>query len=300
VNDVRYSDLLPPKHIVSVGGGITSTLLLPLEVIKRYGAENVQLVMAMVADDETNARPLVEAVVNLTKLPIRRITPISPTGGAVIDVPPGQWALWSIWDVFNATGRMGSTLADPCSRVLKRETLKTWMLNNALKGYHVLHVGITSDEIDRMLAIRANWGGSGYQVEAPLADDETLTRETAIERCKALLGFVPELYQRGNSHNNCAGFCVKAGHAEMARLLHYDRARYLQHEAAELAHQQQHEHTATIMRDRRTVAGAVESTPLTLRDFRLRMEARWSGRLPGFDPFDGLDSMPGCKYCEAA
>ena len=296
---VDYRELLPPRHIVSVGGGIASTLLLPLEVIKRYGAENVQLVMAALTDDEPSARQLVEAVEKLTGLRIRRVTPETPTGGRVIDVPPGKWALWGIWDVFNATGRMGSALADPCSRILKRETLKTWMLNNALKGYHVLHVGITAGEIDRMLAIRANWRGIGYQVEAPLADDETLTRETAIERCKALLGFVPELYQRGNSHNNCAGFCVKAGHAEMARLLYYDRPRYLSHEAAELAHQQQHGHTSTIMRDRRTVDGKTETTPLTLQAFRLRMEAQWAGRLPGFDPFDGLDSMPACKFCSA-
>ena len=79
----------------------------------------------------------------------------------------------------------------------------------------------------------------------------------------------------------------------------HDRPRYLSHETAELEHQQRYGHTSTIMRDRRTVDGKIETTALTLRDFRLRMETRWLGRLPGFDPFDGLDSMPACKFCAA-
>ncbi len=40
--------------------------------------------------------------------------------------------------------------------------------------------------------------------------------------------------------------------------------------------------------------------PLTLRDFHLRLQERWAGRLPGVDPFEGLRETPPCVFCEAA
>ena len=86
----------------------------------------------------------------------------------------------------------------------------------------------------------------------------------------------------------------------MARLLYYDRPANMEHERMELLHQQTFDHTSTIMRDEWTRAGVRGADPLTLRAFRERMEAKWRGLLPGFDPFDGLDDTPGCKFCEAA
>lgn len=291
-------------HTVSVGGGITSTLLLPLKVIEKYGRQNVTLVMAMLATDEKNARPLVEAVEKHLDMKIERIT-CKPDGKGWRYIPDGRWALYDIWDVFFWTGRMGSSLADPCSRILKREVLASYM-----SGGGNLHVGITADEIDRMLAIQRNWKSAGVNVYSDLADDWTLTREKAITECQRILGFVPEGYQIGASHNNCAGEsdtpglgmggCVKAGHAQMARFLYHNRVEYLRWEVNELHHQRIFDHASTIMRDRITRGGKVDSTPLTLRDFRHRMESRWESMLPGFDPFEGLDETPGCKWCEAA
>src|SRR5690606_34249418 len=127
----------------------------------------------------------------------------------------------------------------------------------------------TADEIDRMLAIRANWQKQGWQVEADLIDAYPhLTREKSLEWCKETIGYVPTLYQRGHSHKNCGGFCVKAGHGSMARLLYYNRALFLEHERMELLHQQTFNHTSTIMRDTKTRGGITTRTPLTLRDFR--------------------------------
>jgi hypothetical protein len=54
------------------------------------------------------------------------------------------------------------------------------------------------------------------------------------------------------------------------------------------------------MRDEWQRAGVRGADPLTLRQFRERMETKWKMLLPGFDPFDGLDETPGCKWCEAA
>src|SRR5690606_10971825 len=104
-------------------------------------------------------------------------------------------------------------------------------------------------EIDRMMAIRANWKRNGYTVEADLADEPELSRAKQMEMCEREFGFIPAMYRQGMSHNNCGGFCVKAGKGQMARLLHYDRKTYLEHETMELWHQQVFNHKNTIMRD---------------------------------------------------
>jgi hypothetical protein len=103
-------------------------------------------------------------------------------------------------------------------------------------------------------------------------------------------------------HNNCGrgdkgvGFCVKGGQQEKAKLLWHDRKTYLYHETMELLHQQIFGHTNTIMKWSR--GGKVEY--ITLRWFRLFMEARWRNMLPGFDPFEGLEETPACTFCESA
>lgn len=270
-------------HVVSIGGGITSTWLLVDRVIAKYGRENMTAVICAVGNEHPDVWRLIEAVERKYGIQIVRL-------GKPYD----------IWDVFFNEGMMGSSLVDPCSRVLKRERMAEYMAANHPPENTVLHVGITADEIDRMLAIRSNWKKRGYTVEALLADEPALTRERVIEMCQFEFGFVPTLYRLGMKHNNCGGFCVKAGKGQLARLLWHDRATYLEHERMELLHQRIFEHQSTIMRDVQTVNGVRTTTPLTLRDFRLRMDARWKGMLPGIDPFESLDDAGACKFCDAA
>ena len=113
-----------------------------------------------------------------------------------------------------------------------------------------------------------------------------------------MLGWVPRLYEWGASHNNCAGFCVKAGHAQMARLLWYVPDLYAYHEMQEERFQQAFDTSATIMRDRKTVSGVTESTPLSMRAFRERLNDRWAGMM--FPPFDELEDTPACSFCDSA
>lgn len=276
----------PTRHVISIGGGISSTWLLVDRVLTKYSKDNCEAVICALANEHPDLWRLVAAVEKKYDITIKRIGLNNKT--------------YNIWDIFFHTGMMGSTLADPCSRMLKREVMAAYMEANYTPADTVMHVGITADEIDRMLAIRANWGRKGWKVEADLANEPKLNRETLIAMCQQEFGFVPETYRRGHSHNNCGGFCVKAGKSQMARLLYYDRPAYLEHERMELLHQQTFSHTNTIMRDEWTRTGIRGADPLTLRAFRERMETKWRGMLPGFNPFDGLDDTPGCKFCEAA
>lgn len=291
------------RHLVSVGGGYTSTIELPLRVIAKYGAENVDLVIAALAGEHPDLWRLVSEAERLTGLTATKISyRPTPPGNAhkalrpyLVNAPESMWL--DIWDIFDAEGMMGNSLADPCSRKLKRETIRAYIEDQYTPDNIVIHVGITKDEIDRMLAIRANWTRQGYHVEADLCEIDL--KGSSAERAACRLGWVPELYAQSFPHHNCGGFCVKAGHREMARLLWFHRDTYLYHEMREQQFQARHKTTSTIMRDRKTVNGETTSTPLSLRQFRERMEARWRGRLPGFDPFEELESTPPCRYCAA-
>ena len=309
------------KHVVSVGGGISSTWLLLDRVIAKYGKENVYPVICEVANEHPDVWRLCDAVEKKYDIKIERIHGIVKKlpkfkEGAVrnfwISVfPMAAWYFllatipfiyWmekaiDIWDIFFYEGMMGNPFADLCSRMLKREMMAAWMDENFDRADTVLHVRITADEVDRMLAIHANWTRQGWKVEADLADDKAIDREELISRCEKEFGFVPLLYRMNFKHNNCGGFCIKAGKAQMARLLYYDRKTYLYHETMELLHQQTFNHGNTIMRDEWTRKGVRGADPLTLRNFRLRMEGQWKNLLPGFDPFDGLEDAPECVFC---
>lgn len=313
-----------PKHIVSVGGGLASTMEMPYRVMMKYGAENVVPVMAMLADDEVSAKPLLEAMERNLGLETHRISikRLRQTTNADVEeverLPINQWGRYGIWDIFFYTGRMGNTLSDHCSRVLKREALKLYITQNFLPSDTVLHVGMTWDDAnaqtDRRLAVMRNWKELGYRVEFDLADDPTCDRQFMMERAQQLYGFVPELYQEDRSHNNCGGACVKAGKEEWARLLFYHPERYAYHERNELLHQETFGHQYTILRGKvEIIAGRRKTLPLTLHDFRLQMLERQRDVLAklgkGIEPtltalrraglFKGLDSTPACVFCES-
>jgi hypothetical protein len=315
-------------HVISIGGGISSTWLLVDRVLAKYGKENVTAVICELANESADLWRLVEAVEKKYGIEVKRLHGIVKNPLKLIETTYQFWlrhdpvtALrlaiilaqnnnayihWTekpidIWDVFFYTGMMGNPFADPCSRMLKRELMAAWMKENFDPANTVLHVGITAGEIDRMLAITANWKRNGYAVEADLCNEPEIDKPTLLKMCEAEFGFIPVAYKwNPNGHNNCNLFCVKAGKGQMARLLWYDRKSYLEHERMELLHQQTFNHTSTIMRDEWTRNGKRGADPLTLRAFRERMQAKWSNMLPGFDPFDGLDDTPGCKFCEAA
>lgn len=273
------------KRFGSIGGGFSSTIRLPLEMIRKYGAENVHLFIACLAGESPDLWRLVDECEQRTGLHVTRIS-YHPEQRYIIDAPESEW--WNVWKAFRAAGRMGSSLADPCSRMLKRETIKNYLLDTATPGVDTLHVGITSDEIDRMLAIRKNWLKAGFRVEADLED---LPEVNAVD----FLGWQPVLYEQGFSHNNCGGFCVKAGHAEFERLLWYYPQLYAYHEEQEQLFQREFNTTATIMRDRKQVKGIKTTYSLSMRDFAIRTYAKWIRE--GEPQF--AKALPGCYFCDA-
>jgi hypothetical protein len=73
----------------------------------------------------------------------------------------------------------------------------------------------------------------------------------------------------GFSHNNCGGFCIKAGQGHYARLLEFLPDRYAKHERMEQAFRTFIGKDVSILTDR---SGDGKKKPLTLRDFRIKIE----------------------------
>jgi len=264
------------KHVISIGGGLSSTMELPERVIAEHGRDNVDLIMCYLPNEDPDVWKLVEAVEDYNKIKVKLIG-----------------FMMTPWDIFFHERMLGNSRVDPCSRILKREYLAVYMDQHYDKSDTVLSVGITYDEIDRMAAISKNWTRQGWVIDAPLSNDPTITREYLMDKCSRQFGFVPRLYLMGMTHNNCGGACIKAGHAQWARLLWFLPDVYDWWE--------QNEQRFRIEIGEYTILteGRIKRQ-LTLHDFRLRMQARWRDMLPGFDPFEGLEETPPCVYCEAA
>lgn len=112
-------------HIVSFGGGWTS-ILLALKVIEMYGKDQTEIIQAMVADDPDEVHENARLVEKLTG---KQIIRLAWAGKSPYVIDPDDNSIPSIWDVFFAEAYLGSSLADPCSRQLKRGTIKDFIQN---------------------------------------------------------------------------------------------------------------------------------------------------------------------------
>lgn len=107
-----------------------------------------------------------------------------------------------------------------------------------------------------------------WKVEAPLTKRPLLSKEMIRQQCIESGLEIPRLYTAGYPHNNCGGFCVKAGHAQFKHLLEENPERYAYHEQKEEEFRTSKDKDVAILRDR---TGG-KSVPLTLKTFRERVE----------------------------
>lgn len=180
------------------------------------------------------------------------------------------------WEVFRDERFLGNSRVDPCSRILKREITHGWLFGNYDPREVLVYVGIDWSESHRYERIRDRWASAGWTYLAPMCNPPYLTKHQMLDEAKAMGVDAPRLYSMGFSHNNCGGFCVKAGQAHFENLLRQMPERYRWHEAQEEEIRAELGDVA-IMRDR---TGGV-SRPLTMREFRERLEGQRS-----FDPLD--------------
>lgn len=173
------------------------------------------------------------------------------------------------WQVFRDERFIGNSRVDPCSKILKRQLCDKWMRENAPDATSVL--GLDWTEEHRITSAQARLAAMGWRTEFPLNEAPWFSKTATLRSLEAQGITIPRLYLLGFSHNNCGGFCVKAGQGHFARLLRELPDVYARHEAEEEATREYlGRYDIGVLTDRR----GGQRVPMTLRQFRERVQAK--------------------------
>ena len=247
------------KHIVMFSGGIASWMAAK-RVAEEHGTEDLILLFADTGiEDEDLYRFLEEAAANV--------------GGTLIRLKEGR----TPWEVFRDVKYMGNSRVDPCSRVLKRDLIRKMVEDNYSSDETIIYMGMDWTEGHRLTRTAAAW--DPWVVKAPMMEKPLMMKEQMMEESIKAGIDPPRLYDMGFPHNNCGGFCVKAGQAHFALLLERMPERYAEHEVEEAKFQKLIGKPVTVMRDR----SGKKTTPLSMKEFRERQE---QSRVGSFDDLD--------------
>lgn len=252
------------RCVVQFSGGVGSWAAAK-RAVERYGASNVTLLFAdTLIEDEDLYRFLDEAVENI--------------GAELVRIADGR----TPWEVFRDVKFIGNTRVDPCSLVLKRDLLRAHIEANFDPADTVVVLGIDWTEEHRFTAAVPRW--EPWTLWAPMCDEPLIDKPDVLTWLLEEGIEPPRLYAMGFPHNNCGGFCVKAGQAQFKLLLDTMPERFLGHEREEEATRVHIGKNVSVLRDRSKkgiaeyeaefgpITGQKDKTaPLTLRKFRERL-----------------------------
>ncbi len=275
------------RRVVMLSGGAGSWGA-AMRTVAEHGREGTTLLFAdTLIEDEDLYRFLLEAAAQLTGavLPddlLARTVAIPPLGemgrrrrhllalaDAAREALPGlEWIAEGRdpHEVYRDVRFLGNPRVDPCSAILKRKLMRRWLEEHRDPADTVCVLGFDWTETHRVGRAEGFW--SPWRVEAPLTGKPYLWKEEVLGWMRAEGLEPPRLYAEGFSHNNCGGFCCKAGQASFALLLERRPDRYRYHEAREEELRRRLGKDVAILRDR----SGGRTRPLTLREFRERLE----------------------------
>ncbi len=253
------------RHIVMFSGGVGS-FLAAARTVDFYGPDAVTLLFADTRiEDDDLYRFVDDAADHL--------------GAKLVTIADGR----TPWQLFADVRMIGNTRADICSRVLKRDLMRRWIDDHADPDDTTIVLGIDWTEHHRFDRVRHRW--KPWTVTAPMCDPPLLDKPEMIAEVRRRGIEPPRLYQLGFPHNNCGGFCVKAGIGQFLLLLEKLPDRYRAHEAEEERVRRIIGKDVAVLRDRR----GGTTRPLTLAELRRRVEAGGEQLT-----LDGIDEFGGC------
>ena len=241
------------KHVVSFSGGAGSWAAAK-RLAESVPTQRLSLLFAdTIIEDQDTYRFLVEGAANVFGLPrpselIERLLALPELSindphcierknilnairsDAREQIPGLFWIAKGThpWEVFEDRRFIGNSRIDPCSQELKREFLDAWRDENCFSDSTVFHVGIDWSEkhrLDRLLPRVKPW-----VYDAPLCHPPYMTKCCVLSWIERE-GIRPSRgYGDGFPHDNCGGFCCKAGMAHFERLYHVRRMRFDWHE----------------------------------------------------------------------
>lgn len=188
-----------------------------------------------------------------------------------------------VWEVFRDERFLGNSRVDPCSKRTKRMVLDRFRLTETDPLTSVFCIGIGPHERHRYDRLAARMAADGWRFEAPLLEGMEgefgpfgYLADAGIER--------PRLYRMGYMHNNCGGFCIKAGHAHYLNRLREQPERFAYDAMMERKLREYlGTEAATVLNDRR---GDNVKKPLSLDAFAARI-----------NPSTAIDYEPGDSGC---
>lgn len=244
-------------HVVMFSGGVGSWAAAS-RVPRESGDRLTLLFTDTKIEDEDLYRFLPEAAANV--------------GGELVVIADGR----TPWEVFDDERFIGNTRADPCSKILKRNLARKWVEGNCDADDTRVYFGISWEESHRWPTIEERW--KPWATDAPLMHPPHYMKHRLMQRLRDAGIEPPRLYGLGFPHNNCGGFCTKAGQAHFRLLLKTMPDRYVHHEEQEQRLREKLGDFA-ILRDR--TQGVTK--PMTLRDFRGRIERDEEDQLDMFE-----------------
>jgi hypothetical protein len=198
------------KHIVSFSGGMGS-FAEAKSCVDKYGKENVTLLFAdTLMEDEDLYRFKDECVAFL--------------GCELVTLTNGK----TPFEIFKQEKFMGNSRVDLCSRMLKREPLNNWFTDNFAVDEAQMHLGIDYSESHRLDGVQKRMSPYIYRstlVEEGKIINKDYSEQFGIKR--------PRLYDWKLGHNNCGGFCIKAGLGHYKALYEANPERYREFESKE-------------------------------------------------------------------
>ena len=198
------------KHVVSYSGGMGS-FAEAKSCCDKFGKENVLLLFADTCmEDEDLYRFLDDTIAFL--------------GCDTHIIRDGR----TPFEVFKDQRFMGNSLVDPCSQILKRKPLIKWFTQTFKEDEAHMHLGIDYSEEHRLRGVQERMKPYVYRstlVEEGRIVPKDFSEQFGIKR--------PRLYDWNLGHNNCGGFCVKAGLGHYKKLYEANPERYKQFEERE-------------------------------------------------------------------
>lgn len=235
------------QHIVNFSGGLCS-FWAAARVIAKHGKENVTLLFADTCMEDEDLYRFNEEASAYLGVPLTRIA-------------DGR----TPWELFEDERMMGNQRVARCSKVLKQELIDKWRRAHCYEMATTIYVGMDWTEGHRLARMRAAL--PGWKVEAPMLQEPIWDKQRMVRELSKTGIALPRLYTLGFPHNNCGGFCVKAGMAHFAHLLRVMPERFAMHEAKE-QEMRAKLGDVSLMKDRR---GGVTRT-LTMQQLRERVE----------------------------
>lgn len=236
-------------YVVMYSGGAGSWAAAKRIMAEDYLAENtVRLLFADTLIEDEELYPFLDASA-------------ANVGAPLFKVADGR----TPWEIFKHKRWLGNARIAQCSHLLKQVPSRKWMEENA-RGATVV-VGIDWTEAHRMAAIEKHW--APWPVRAPMCEPPYLDKAQVLEWLNREGLKTPRLYSMGFSHNNCGGFCVRAGVGHFANLHKQMPERFKHHEQKEQELREYLQKDVSIMRRMRDG----QKYSLTLRQLRGELEA---------------------------